>query len=129
MENHVSHSHITRIYTAPLYCLNSKIHTEAAPANSPAGDRNYKIRLRSIRQISSIPVAVFQTVSDCNSVTIRTSRISLWLDRKSTRLNSSHANNLVCRLLLEKKKKKKTHIIFTNHLNNSNIYNTIRVLC
>src|SRR3712207_7863050 len=26
-------------------------------------------------------------------------------DRKSTRLNSSHANNLVCRLLLEKKKK------------------------
>src|SRR3712207_8032428 len=25
-------------------------------------------------------------------------------DRKSTRLNSSHANNLVCRLLLEKKK-------------------------
>src|SRR5947209_20625276 len=29
------------------------------------------------------------------------------LDRKSTRLNSSHANYLVCRLLLEKKKKKK----------------------
>src|SRR5947209_11744775 len=28
-------------------------------------------------------------------------------DRKSTRLNSSHANNLVCRLLLEKKKKNK----------------------
>src|SRR3712207_7113261 len=27
------------------------------------------------------------------------------LDRKSTRLNSSHAHNLVCRLLLEKKKK------------------------
>src|SRR3712207_7697618 len=26
-------------------------------------------------------------------------------DRKSTRLNSSHANYLVCRLLLEKKKK------------------------
>src|SRR5438445_5902955 len=30
-------------------------------------------------------------------------------DRKSTRLNSSHAN-LVCRLLLEKKKKKKKKI-------------------
>src|SRR3712207_6159371 len=29
------------------------------------------------------------------------------LDRKSTRLNSSHANNLVCRLLLEKKKHNK----------------------
>src|SRR2546427_5227408 len=27
-------------------------------------------------------------------------------DRKSTRLNSSHSQNLVCRLLLEKKKKK-----------------------
>ena len=27
-------------------------------------------------------------------------------DRKSTRLNSSHVRNLVCRLLLEKKKKK-----------------------
>src|SRR3712207_7760582 len=27
------------------------------------------------------------------------------IDRKSTRLNSSHANNIVCRLLLEKKKK------------------------
>src|SRR5688572_31532664 len=26
-------------------------------------------------------------------------------DRKSTRLNSSHSQNLVCRLLLEKKKK------------------------
>src|SRR3712207_8836787 len=31
---------------------------------------------------------------------------SIALDRKSTRLNSSHANNLVCRLLLEKKKYK-----------------------
>src|SRR3712207_7766064 len=30
------------------------------------------------------------------------------VDRKSTRLNSSHAN-LVCRLLLEKKKRKTTH--------------------
>src|SRR5438094_6127855 len=29
-------------------------------------------------------------------------------DRKSTRLNSSHRTDLVCRLLLEKKKKKKT---------------------
>src|SRR5690348_17759594 len=29
------------------------------------------------------------------------------VDRKSTRLNSSHPSNLVCRLLLEKKKKKK----------------------
>src|SRR5688572_32053251 len=27
------------------------------------------------------------------------------VDRKSTRLNSSHSQNLVCRLLLEKKKK------------------------
>src|SRR3712207_7165307 len=33
---------------------------------------------------------------------------SSWRDRKSTRLNSSHANNLVCRLLLEKKKKFRT---------------------
>src|SRR5258707_11433724 len=33
-------------------------------------------------------------------------------DRKSTRLNSSHAN-LVCRLLLEKKKKKKNLIRLT----------------
>src|SRR3712207_8262621 len=31
-------------------------------------------------------------------------RFRLRQDRKSTRLNSSHANNLVCRLLLEKKK-------------------------
>src|SRR5436309_7433585 len=32
--------------------------------------------------------------------------LSRWesLDRKSTRLNSSHVKNLVCRLLLEKKK-------------------------
>src|SRR5690554_7031413 len=29
-------------------------------------------------------------------------------DRKSTRLNSSHVRNLVCRLLLEKKKTNKT---------------------
>src|SRR2546426_4752247 len=29
-------------------------------------------------------------------------------DRKSTRLNSSHLVNLVCRLLLEKKKKRQT---------------------
>src|SRR5690606_40304998 len=29
-------------------------------------------------------------------------------DRKSTRLNSSHVKNLVCRLLLEKKNKKHT---------------------
>src|SRR5207253_449323 len=32
-------------------------------------------------------------------------RPSTLLDRKSTRLNSSHVANLVCRLLLEKKKK------------------------
>src|SRR5256885_6740834 len=31
------------------------------------------------------------------------------LDRKSTRLNSSHLVNLVCRLLLEKKKNKILH--------------------
>src|SRR3712207_7835500 len=31
------------------------------------------------------------------------------LDRKSTRLNSSHAQYLVCRLLLEKKKKCMSH--------------------
>src|SRR2546428_12022801 len=30
---------------------------------------------------------------------------ALFVDRKSTRLNSSHDQNLVCRLLLEKKKK------------------------
>src|SRR2546422_6274466 len=30
-----------------------------------------------------------------------------WQDRKSTRLNSSHGYNLVCRLLLEKKKETK----------------------
>src|SRR3712207_7672096 len=32
--------------------------------------------------------------------------LELVLDRKSTRLNSSHAQYLVCRLLLEKKKNK-----------------------
>src|SRR3712207_8959348 len=31
-------------------------------------------------------------------------------DRKSTRLNSSHANNLVCRLLLEKKNETTPHL-------------------
>src|SRR5688572_33066869 len=30
-------------------------------------------------------------------------------DRKSTRLNSSHSQNLVCRLLLEKKKRRKAY--------------------
>src|SRR3712207_6886715 len=34
-------------------------------------------------------------------------------DRKSTRLNSSHRQYLVCRLLLEKKKKKIHHITQT----------------
>src|SRR2546430_16464165 len=33
------------------------------------------------------------------------------LDRKSTRLNSSHSQNLVCRLLLEKKKKKQKAVL------------------
>src|SRR3989442_8812837 len=33
-------------------------------------------------------------------------------DRKSTRLNSSHVRNLVCRLLLEKKKKNSNQIRF-----------------
>src|SRR5258707_11982890 len=33
--------------------------------------------------------------------------IAIHQDRKSTRLNSSHANNLVCRLLLEKKNYRK----------------------
>src|SRR3712207_8353864 len=33
-------------------------------------------------------------------------------DRKSTRLNSSHAN-LVCRLLLEKKKKKNYYLLYS----------------
>src|SRR5690606_5475190 len=61
---------------------------------------------------------------------------SLWegLDRKSTRLNSSHVKNLVCRLLLEKKKRIKFKLrnkyshnyiklkswllyIFTSHIN------------
>src|SRR2546430_7872107 len=32
--------------------------------------------------------------------------LGVTVDRKSTRLNSSHSQNLVCRLLLEKKKKK-----------------------
>src|SRR2546429_7204543 len=32
------------------------------------------------------------------------------VDRKSTRLNSSHGYNLVCRLLLEKKKQRKTQV-------------------
>src|SRR2546426_4005431 len=32
-------------------------------------------------------------------------------DRKSTRLNSSHLVNLVCRLLLEKKKNTATHML------------------
>src|SRR3989475_5886421 len=37
---------------------------------------------------------------------------STLIDRKSTRLNSSHSQNLVCRLLLEKKKnKRKLHYI------------------
>src|SRR5207244_9091452 len=35
------------------------------------------------------------------------------LDRKSTRLNSSHQIHLVCRLLLEKKKKKKIKNTYT----------------
>src|SRR3712207_7814533 len=42
------------------------------------------------------------------------------VDRKSTRLNSSHANNLVCRLLLEKKKNKsnlKSHKIQIQRMN------------
>src|SRR3712207_9014273 len=36
-------------------------------------------------------------------------------DRKSTRLNSSHANNLVCRLLLEKKKKNNIFTLNTTY--------------
>src|SRR2546430_8374457 len=32
------------------------------------------------------------------------------IDRKSTRLNSSHSQNLVCRLLLEKKKHRHDHM-------------------
>ena len=36
--------------------------------------------------------------------------IQITEDRKSTRLNSSHVKDLVCRLLLEKKKKKTTNI-------------------
>src|SRR5258705_8544666 len=36
-------------------------------------------------------------------------------DRKSTRLNSSHLGNLVCRLLLEKKKKKLKRRILLTH--------------
>src|SRR3712207_8218869 len=35
----------------------------------------------------------------------------LLLDRKSTRLNSSHRQYLVCRLLLEKKKTESYHLI------------------
>src|SRR5437773_8101956 len=38
-------------------------------------------------------------------------KLSISEDRKSTRLNSSHITNLVCRLLLEKKKYKKVQQI------------------
>src|SRR5699024_11462177 len=39
------------------------------------------------------------------------------VDRKSTRLNSSHVSNLVCRLLLEKKKKRQRQWHRTRPLN------------
>src|SRR5690625_6965000 len=40
------------------------------------------------------------------------------VDRKSTRLNSSHVANLVCRLLLEKKKKNKKQNTIDNEKSN-----------
>src|SRR6266511_1862796 len=42
-------------------------------------------------------------------------------DRKSTRLNSSHVKNLVCRLLLEKKKKKASQKLVSKKKNNISI--------
>src|ERR1043166_9422204 len=39
------------------------------------------------------------------------SELSTVSDRKSTRLNSSHVSNIVCRLLLEKKKQLPNHIV------------------
>src|SRR5262245_63652525 len=44
-------------------------------------------------------------------------RVGQRQDRKSTRLNSSHLGNLVCRLLLEKKKKKLTRYVITSNTN------------
>src|SRR5262245_62571189 len=41
-------------------------------------------------------------------------------DRKSTRLNSSHLGNLVCRLLLEKKKKQKKKLQSKNNEKDKN---------
>src|SRR2546430_12667161 len=43
------------------------------------------------------------------------SMLTATADRKSTRLNSSHSQNLVCRLLLEKKKKIHTSSALHNH--------------
>src|SRR2546430_4038198 len=55
---------------------------------------------------ASLPFGIGRCSTNCRPIPRDANRVSNSLpetDRKSTRLNSSHSQNLVCRLLLEKK--------------------------
>src|SRR3712207_7632938 len=58
---------------------------------------------RRARRALERELADYATVSDRDDLAALIAGRGDAEDRKSTRLNSSHANNLVCRLLLEKK--------------------------
>src|SRR3712207_8224267 len=79
----------TEIYTLSLHdalpiCCSGQFSREGAPCERPSG-------------------SVSASVSSCPPRRLSPRRCTATSDRKSTRLNSSHAY-LVCRLLLEKKK-------------------------
>src|SRR2546427_6966380 len=69
------------------------------------------IPFKALRSPSNpIGLRVYRTVSISIDHLLK---IVLTRDRKSTRLNSSHSQNLVCRLLLEKKKRRRQTRILT----------------
>src|SRR3712207_7552229 len=54
----------------------------------------------------------------------RTNCSRSWIDRKSTRLNSSHRQYLVCRLLLEKKNIHRIKVIYDQQSNFTTLTST-----
>src|SRR6478735_11566490 len=73
--------------------------------NDTATTEIYTLSLHDALPISSTPRCATRERSPT------TPKPAATRDRKSTRLNSSHLVNLVCRLLLEKKKKQKILVI------------------
>src|SRR3712207_4454090 len=82
---------------------------ETGTSNTAVTDLDGHFQLRSVARTSRLKFSYVGMADKTLPVSGTTMNVTMTAeDRKSTRLNSSHRQYLVCRLLLEKKKKNKT---------------------